>query len=293
MTLSDGSSPDQSFEGFYTSQDDLWSTHCLFPKVGKESSEAFDQWLRDLGVRLPHLNGGAEQCLKLQPLVWNKIDGVAEPSDQSSRPSNSVRKYRWQNDQELASHGELVRRSLEGRGSGRRYQTTSDAVFIYHDVSKKSCSNLSCPDTQEKAGGQVRSSPAVTIEPLLDWGTVEPASDVLVASGRVFPFRRNGPRMMDPLWTQAVQKLVPRQPRTYCLDCVEELLNRQADVRLTNCRKDVCHTARISTLLHPVYTTMEREREHLLTLWLQGADRSISRERALPLCNTAHSRSIV
>jgi hypothetical protein len=254
MTSSDGSSPDQSFEGFYTSQDDLRSTHCVFPKVGKESSEAFYQWLQNLGVGLPNPNGGAAQRPKLQPLVWNKIEGVAEPSDQSLKPPKSVRMYRWENDQELAAHVELVTRSLEGRGSGRWYQTTSDKVFIYHDFSKRSCNNISCPDTQERAGGRVRSSPAVTIEPLLDWGTVEPASDVLVASGRVYPFRRNGARMMDPLWTQAVRKLVPQQLSTYCLDCVEELLDRQADVRLINCPKDVCCTAKIPLLLHPLYT---------------------------------------
>ncbi|KAH6872243.1 hypothetical protein BKA58DRAFT_468057 [Alternaria rosae] len=233
MALSGERPYDQSFSGFYTNQDDHWSAHYLFPKLGKEASEAFVQFLQDGGITTPTLDDDVEQYLKLQTTLWKKFSRAIEPGYQSARLLSATQSYRWRYDQDLAEHAEHVIQALEGRGSGTRYQTTTgDVVFIFIENSKKPCSNPSCPDTERKAIEQVRSSRVVTLEPLLDWGTVEPASDVIVSGGRIFLFRRNGPRMKDPLWTQVVKKLVPQQLPTYCLGCIEELVDRHAEVRL-------------------------------------------------------------
>lgn len=242
MALSGERPCDQSFAGFYTNQDDHWSAHYLFPKLGKEASETFVQFLQDGGITTPTLDDDVEQYLKLQTTLWKKFSRAIKPGHQSARLLSAAQSYRWRYDQDLAEHAEHVIQALEGRGSGTRYRTTTgDVVFIFNDNSKKPCSNPSCPDTERKAIEQVRSSRVVTLEPLLDWGTVEPASDVIVSGGRIFSFRRNGPRMKDPLWTQVVKKLVPQQLLTYCLGCIEELVDRHAEVRLVEHPKCVCH----------------------------------------------------
>lgn len=224
-------SPTKPSEGFYTCQDDLWSTHFLFPKVGEVSGQAFYLHLQNWGIGLPVLHGGYEQFLKLQALFWRKTTGVNELDHESPGPPNATQAHRWTDDQDLAEHLRHVTNALEGRGSGKIYQTKGDLIFVVHDDSEKYCSNLSCPGAGSKAAEKLESSLAITLEPLLDWGTVRPASDVRVASGRIFAFRRNGPRMNDPLWTQQVKMLVPKQPRTYCLGCLEELVNRQTEAQ--------------------------------------------------------------
>ncbi|KAI4701903.1 hypothetical protein J4E89_010422 [Alternaria sp. Ai002NY15] len=231
MASSSERSSDSSFEGFYTNQDDLWSVHYLFPKIGKEASEAFVQFLQDRAITTPTLDDGDEQYLKLQTTLWKKPSRIAKPRHQSLRLMSAVQSYRWSCDQVLAEHAELVMQLLEGRGSGTRYQIMCDVVFIFNDNSKEPCGNPSCPDTEGKATGQAQHSRVVTLEPLLNWGTVEPASDIVVAAGRIFPFRRSGPRMKDPLWTQVVRKLVSRgqQLPTYCLGCIGELVDRHAE----------------------------------------------------------------
>ncbi|KAI4657443.1 uncharacterized protein J4E79_007517 [Alternaria viburni] len=251
---------DWSFEGSYTNQDDLWSAHYLFPKIGKEASEEFVQFFRDRGITTPTLDDGVEQYLKLQTTLWKKPSRVAKPGHQSLRFMSAAQTYRWSYDQVLAEHAELVIQLLEGRGSGTRYQTMCDVVFILDDKSKKPCGNPSCPTTERKFTGQVQSSLVVTLEPLLDWGTVEPASDITVAAGRIFPFRRSGPRMKDPLWTQVVRKLVPQQLPTYCLGCIGELVDRHAEVRLVGRPKYVCYNRSpniMTTLSHEHGNMME------------------------------------
>ncbi|KAI4922916.1 hypothetical protein J4E90_001352 [Alternaria incomplexa] len=229
MASSGERSHDWSFDGFYTNQDDQWSVHYLFPKIGKKASEAFVQFLQDRGITTPTLDDSVEQYLKLQTTLWKKPSRVAKPGHQSLRFKSAAQSFRWSYDQVLAEHAEVVSQVLEGRGSGTRYQTMCDVIFILNDDSKKPCGNPSCPTTERKVTGQVQSSRVVTLEPLLDWGTVEPASDIIVAAGRIFPFRRSGPRMKDPLWTQVVRKLVPQQLPTYCLGCIGELVDRHAE----------------------------------------------------------------
>ncbi|KAI4623299.1 hypothetical protein J4E83_004692 [Alternaria metachromatica] len=231
MASSGERSRDWPFEGFYTNQDDQWSVHYLFPKIGKEASEAFVQFLQDRGITTPTPDDSAEQYLKLQTTLWKKPSRVTKPGHQSLRLMNPAQTYRWSRDQVLAEHAELITQLLEGRGSGTRYQIMCDVVFIFNDNSKETCGNPSCPDTERKAIGQAQHSRVVTLEPLLDWGTVEPVSDIIVAAGRIFPFRRSGPRMKDPLWTQVVRNLVSRgqQLPTYCLGCIGELVDRHAE----------------------------------------------------------------
>ena len=222
---------------FYTCQNDLRSSHFLFPKVGEESAKAFHLYLQNWGMKLPTLHEGYEQLLNLQALFWRKVTGIDEMDYQSSKPPNANQTYRWTDDQDSAEHRDYVLHALEGRGSGKVYQTRGDHVFIIRDDSKKGCDNLSCPEVGEDTLERIKRGPlSITLEPLLDWGTITPASDMYVASGKIIAFRRNGPRMNDPLWTQQVKKLVPKQTRTYCLDCLQELVNRRAEAQSTTNR---------------------------------------------------------
>ncbi|CAN9177156.1 unnamed protein product [Alternaria alternata] len=234
MASPDELSPTKPSGMFYTCQNDLRISHFLFPKVGEESAKAFHLYLQNWGMKLPTLHEGYAQLLNLQALFWRKVTGIDEMDYQSSRPPNDNQTYRWTDGQDLAEHREYVLHALEGRGSGKVYQTKGDLVFIIRDDSKKGCDNLSCPGVGEDTLQRIKRSPlSITLEPLLDWGTVSPASDMCVASGKIIAFRRNGPRMNDPLWTQQVKKLVPKQTRTYCLDCLEELVNRREEAQST------------------------------------------------------------
>ncbi|KAG9191488.1 hypothetical protein G6011_10222 [Alternaria panax] len=208
-------SPTEPYSSFYTCQDDLWSSHFLLPKIGGESAQAFHLYLQNWGIKLPILHHGI-----------NEID------HESPSSLNATQSYRWKDGQDLAKHIEHVAHALEGRGSGKVYQTKGDLVFIVNDASKKGCNNLTCPGAGESCVEMTKSPLSITLEPLLDWGTVEPASDMRVASGWIFAFRRSGPRMYDPLWTVQVKKLVPEQTRTYCLHCLEELMNRRAEAQV-------------------------------------------------------------
>jgi hypothetical protein len=65
----------------------------------------------------------------------------------------------------------------------------------------------------------------VTIEPLIHWGTVTPATDNFLCHGRVLAFRRDGEKCDDPLWTQAIKRLVPQFPTTYCSQCLDMMMD--------------------------------------------------------------------
>ncbi|KAI4643768.1 hypothetical protein J4E93_006781 [Alternaria ventricosa] len=274
---------DWSFEGFYTNQDDHWSSHYLFPKIGKEASEVFVQYLEGRGITTPTLDDSVEQYLKLQTALWKKSSRVAKPGHQSLRFMSAAQTYRWSYDQVLAEHAGHVIQALEGRGSGTRYQTTGDVVFIFNENSKKPCGNPSCPDTKKRATGQIQPSRVVTLEPLLDWGTVEPASDIIVAAGRIFPFRRNGPRMKDPLWTQVARKLVPQQPPTYCLGCIEELVDRHAEKVLASQPQGARH---FHSLIRPIRRPTSKEDLYDLR---EGSDSEDDRSVEGLACSTTGS----
>jgi hypothetical protein len=68
----------------------------------------------------------------------------------------------------------------------------------------------------------------VTIEPLVHWGTVTPATDDLLCRGRVLAFRRDGKKCDDLLWTQAIKRLVPQYPTTYCSECLDMVMDWRA-----------------------------------------------------------------
>jgi hypothetical protein len=77
------------------------------------------------------------------------------------------------------------------------------------------------------------------IEPLIHWGTVTPASDTPLAHGRILAFRCNNGKCDDPLWSMTVRKLKPQDPPTYCLECIEMLMDGRAEVWATVERNSV------------------------------------------------------
>jgi uncharacterized protein YijF (DUF1287 family) len=95
MTSPDELSPTNPSGIFYTCQNDLRSSHFLFPKVGEESAKAFHLYLQNWGMKLPTLHEGYAQLLNLQALFWRKVTGIDEMDYQSSRPPNDNQTYRW------------------------------------------------------------------------------------------------------------------------------------------------------------------------------------------------------
>jgi hypothetical protein len=92
--------------------------------------------------------------------------------------------------------------------------------------SKRACE---FPNCQLDAATATSSPTIVTIEPLIHWGTVTPA-DNLLCCGRIMAFRRNGEKCEDPLWTLAIRKLTLPHSRTYCVGCLKMLMDNAPEI---------------------------------------------------------------
>ncbi|KAI1671042.1 hypothetical protein A1F97_00613 [Pyrenophora tritici-repentis] len=127
----------------------------------------------------------------------------------SSQPPATTQGYRWRDAQCMAEHVQYIETTM----------TVKDLIYVVEDDSKKICSNRACPE-------QTKRIAIITVEPLLNWGTLTEAHDVFIDPGAVPSFRRNGFLMDDPVWTQYVKKLIPKELRSYCTDCLGELYKR-------------------------------------------------------------------
>lgn len=97
---------------------------------------------------------------------------------------------------------------------------------MIHDKPKFKCSLSKC---EEQEGSTVTRTSNVVLEPYLHWGTLTPATDLLLAPGMILAFRRNRELSKDPLWTQAIKELIPKEPAAYCIECLEALVQNRLE----------------------------------------------------------------
>lgn len=83
----------------------------------------------------------------------------------------------------------------------------------------------------------------VTLEPLIHWGTITPATDVLLCRGRIMAFRRDGEKCEDPMWTQTVTRYTPQHATSYCVNCLEMLMNKAPEIMALGRKEATCFTA--------------------------------------------------
>ncbi|KAE8833215.1 hypothetical protein PTNB73_05395 [Pyrenophora teres f. teres] len=144
----------------------------------------------------------------LLELQGRNMSGASAMRSNPSQPPLTTQTHRWRDVQCMAEHVQYI--------------GINEPIYVVEDDSKKICSNRACPE-------QINRIKIITVEPLLDWGTVTATLDVFIDPGVEFSFRRNGPLMDNPLWTQLVKRSMPKELRAYCTDCLGELYKRRRE----------------------------------------------------------------
>jgi hypothetical protein len=229
---------DQTTNGVYTCQQDLFTTHLLFPMPGRESGNALRDYLQKWRPSVPLQDIPFDHLLDLQALFWRETSSTIFAPNLSVERYGEVDAYWWRAGQTLSAEVRAITDLLESKQPNQcdsTLLTSPDGkhVFIVHEKSNRVCNNRFCPHArtavEDASTGNLPRK--LSLEPLLDWGTVKPASDITIAKGRVFPFRRNGVKMDDALWHYEVKKRVgaPKPLPTYCVKCLEEAMARRAE----------------------------------------------------------------
>jgi hypothetical protein len=221
-------------DGMYTIGSETLSTHMKFPMPGRESGNALRGYLQRWGMAIPSDEISFSHLLDLQVLLWSETSSTVYATDFNAITSCvAAFEYRWKDVRALAEEVWTIAVLLQGKQSSQcedcSLTATDKHVFIVHDKSNKVCNNTTCPHQREGAQKQADRPRIITLERLFDWGTLKPVSDLHIAKGRIFPFRRNGEKMDDPLWFQEMKKLLPKNPPTYCVQCLEEAMARRAE----------------------------------------------------------------
>ncbi|KAH5717848.1 hypothetical protein HBI18_170620 [Parastagonospora nodorum] len=115
----------------------------------------------------------------------------------------------------------------------------SKYIFVHR---KKSNSTCELPGCQKQSGTQPVVPTIVNLEPLIHWATVTLAADISLCRGRVQAFRRDGEKCGDPLWTQAIRKFMPENAPSYCLDCLEMLMDNRVPIMASLDRRSVSNS---------------------------------------------------
>ncbi|KAF1830445.1 hypothetical protein BDW02DRAFT_650639 [Decorospora gaudefroyi] len=199
-------------DGLYKCSPNFWVYSFKFPMPGKESSDALRKYLQKwtpVASSIPY-----DHLLALQGIFWREISSLYAAD--LNAPTSRATSY-WRDVQDVAENVKHITNLLK-----------DEHIFVLHAGPSKTCNNTACPK-EDKVTKQPGRPQTITVEPLLHWGTVTPASELRIAEGKIFPFRRNGIKMEDGLWTQQVKKLVPNHPPTYCVKCLEELMTRRVE----------------------------------------------------------------
>ncbi|KAL5116129.1 hypothetical protein ACEQ8H_006026 [Pleosporales sp. CAS-2024a] len=221
-------------DGVYLMQNDTGTCCIVFQGPGKASADAFRNFIQ---ARLPrHLISdeyGQMTCLskipndqlpRLQAYLWlYNIDNIPpiQPAESLTNDPLVQHRYRptWQDTStsthvpQLASYYTFIVGLLQ-----------KNHVFIHAKQPGRACEFPACL-TRAKAGDFA--SLVVKLEPLIHWGTVTPATNVLLCRGRAPVFRRDGEKCQDALWTQVIKKLIPSEAPAYCLGCLDMLMNNR------------------------------------------------------------------
>ncbi|KAH7389817.1 hypothetical protein BKA66DRAFT_581428 [Pyrenochaeta sp. MPI-SDFR-AT-0127] len=229
-------------EGLYTLQPDVESSHLIFPIPGKESADTLRRFIRDhlhsyyitdeYGYPRPLDSIPHNHLPNLQAKLWRELPqhhasilssdadldelsrgfGPFIRNPTAARISAAIGNNGVSDDDELlACHIKIISTLLD-----------SEHIFVLRDSSQICCQGIIC---QKEKGKHTTHAHIVVLEPLLDWGSVTPTNDVLIARGKVLVFRRNGEKMQDPHWTQISKRLIPQKPLAFCVECLERLMN--------------------------------------------------------------------
>jgi hypothetical protein len=222
-------------DGMYTIGSETLSSHMKFPMPGRESGNALREYLQRWGMAMLSDEISFDHLLDVQAMFWRETSSTVFATDFNAITSCvAAFEYGWKDVRALAEEvWTIADLLLQGKQSGQcedcSLTATDEYVFIVHDKSNKFCNNTTCSHAREGAQKQTDRPRIITIERLFDWGTVTPASDLQIAKGKIFPFRRNGVKMDDLLWFQEMKKMLPNNPPTYCVECLEEAMARRVE----------------------------------------------------------------
>jgi hypothetical protein len=167
-------------------------------------------------------------------------------------------------------------------------------IFVLRKKASSACEIGACLILPNKDA----TSSLVTIEPLIHWGTVTPATDTLLCHGRVLAFRRDAEKHDDPLWTQAIKKLVPQSPVTYCIECLDKMMDwREKTWASTESLEGPWFTAVNDPLIHNTYSkeleySKQIEEFNKTRTTAQGATYSQGEEQSRASGNGSHGSSL-
>ncbi|KAF1844194.1 uncharacterized protein K460DRAFT_419139 [Cucurbitaria berberidis CBS 394.84] len=223
-------------DGIYTITDSNSITLSMYTMPGKESANALRSSLYnhlplhlitdEYGEVTPLNDILSNHLPKLQAKLWRELPQLlaarlSTPGPSQARSpfvispmaqvlpsiSNTVLS---EDEQLLARHVKTIADLLD-----------SNHIFVLRDGSKMRCYNLTCCTQDDNHTFHTH---IITIEPLLDWGTVTPVPNLLISQGKVLVFSRDGEKMADPLWTLEVKALARKEPLAYCIRCLEHLM---------------------------------------------------------------------
>ncbi|OAL04859.1 hypothetical protein IQ06DRAFT_213093, partial [Phaeosphaeriaceae sp. SRC1lsM3a] len=230
-------------DGIYLLQNDTETVHTFFRTPGMESADALRQFLAarlpeelvtdEYGCIVPIAEISGDHLPKLQAQLWlseNDKSGELLPSFSNGYTENQVRipaPQRRSNTtrpppQKPSAKEDLLRIACHVTFIAELLQ--ANHIFICSDTGNGVCELSFCPS---RSNDSPRSRPIITMEPLIHWATVTPANDTSTKCDHVQVFQRNGEKCADPLWTQAITKLVPQHPASYCLDCLGLMMEKR------------------------------------------------------------------
>lgn len=223
-------------DGVYWSRADNRSVYTTFPMPGKASADALRKFLSgqlreqlitdEYGVVTGIEHVANDYLPVLQAKLWGEKyvnhNNITTQPEQSTSPEDEVL---------LAEHVFDIVDLLECKCnlpfSYQLLTFIANHIFVLPHGNKGTCRIATCLNLSH---GPTTSPHIVALEPLIHWGTVTPATDVPIAGGKLFAFRRNSEKCDDPLWTMAIQQLAPKNPLTFCFKCLGLLREKRVEV---------------------------------------------------------------
>jgi hypothetical protein len=245
-------------DGVYMIQKDTGSSFIFFPLPGKASADAFRTFLKghltqdlitdEYGYITPITQVLDDHLPTLQAQLWmHKLDDAAHTlSDMamSAMPVNKCGRFVQHRSNKISQLSEdnntvgqssllasyftfivgLLQCKLFFPFYSHSLTIPARHIFIHRKKVDRICEFPTC---KHRANAKSPAPFTVSLEPLIHWGSVTLATDLLLCRGRVQVFRRDGEKCDDPLWTQAIKGLSPPSLPAYCSDCLQVLMDNR------------------------------------------------------------------
>lgn len=249
---------DDNADGLYLLQNDTETVHTFFSTPGVESANALRQFLgvclpeesvvNEYGYVVPIADISDDHLPKLQAQLWlsetekSRKPLLSLPNDNAelrvhasivqrcanSAKSSPQKKSTREDLLRIACHitfiAELLQGMFESIVDQQLLTTSANHIFICSNKTNGACELFSCPS---RSNALPHSSPIATMEPLIHWATVTPATNLSPSHNRMQIFRRDGEKCADPLWTQAIMKFTPQHATSYCLECLRMMMEKR------------------------------------------------------------------